>query len=52
VIASSDCGFAQGAGLQRQVPSIVWAKLAALFEGARLASRAAHEAVSDILSGG
>lgn len=40
VIASSDCGFAQGAGLQRQVPSIVWAKLASLAEGARLASRA------------
>ena len=39
VIASSDCGFAQGAGTQRQVPSIVWAKLAALAEGARLASR-------------
>jgi len=39
VIASTDCGFAQGAGLQRQVPSIVWAKLAALVEGARLASR-------------
>jgi 5-methyltetrahydropteroyltriglutamate--homocysteine methyltransferase len=39
VIASSDCGFAQGAGLQRQVPSIVWAKLSSLAEGARLASR-------------
>jgi 5-methyltetrahydropteroyltriglutamate--homocysteine methyltransferase len=39
VIASSDCGFAQGAGLQRQVPSIVWAKLNALAEGARIASR-------------
>ena len=39
IIASSDCGFAQGAGIQRQVPSIVWAKLAALAEGARLASR-------------
>ncbi|MBV8714525.1 MAG: cobalamin-independent methionine synthase II family protein [Chloroflexi bacterium] len=38
VIASSDCGFAQGAGTQRQVPSIVWAKLGALAEGARLAS--------------
>jgi 5-methyltetrahydropteroyltriglutamate--homocysteine methyltransferase len=36
VIASSDCGFAQGAGLQRQVPSIVWAKLASLVAGARL----------------
>jgi len=39
VIASSDCGFAQGAGTQRQVPSIMWAKLQALAEGARLASR-------------
>jgi len=39
VIASSDCGFAQGAGIQRQTPSIVWAKLEALREGARLASR-------------
>jgi len=39
VIASSDCGFAQGAGLQRQAPSIVWAKLAALGEGAALASK-------------
>jgi 5-methyltetrahydropteroyltriglutamate--homocysteine methyltransferase len=39
VIASSDCGFAQGAGTQRQVQSIVWAKLEALAEGARLASR-------------
>jgi 5-methyltetrahydropteroyltriglutamate--homocysteine methyltransferase len=38
VIASSDCGFAQGTATQRQVPSIVWAKLAALAEGARLAS--------------
>jgi len=41
VIASSDCGFAQGAGTQRQVPSIVWAKLGALVEGARLASSVA-----------
>jgi 5-methyltetrahydropteroyltriglutamate--homocysteine methyltransferase len=39
VIGSSDCGFAQGATTQRQVPSIVWAKLSALAEGARLASR-------------
>jgi len=39
VIASSDCGFAQGAGTQRQVPSIMWAKLQSLVEGARLASR-------------
>jgi 5-methyltetrahydropteroyltriglutamate--homocysteine methyltransferase len=39
VIASSDCGFAQGAGIQRQVPSIMWAKLRSLSEGAQLASR-------------
>ena len=39
VIASSDCGFAQMAGMRRQTPSIVWAKLAALAEGAALASR-------------
>jgi 5-methyltetrahydropteroyltriglutamate--homocysteine methyltransferase len=38
IIASSDCGFAQSSGTQRQSPSIVWAKLAALAEGARLAS--------------
>jgi 5-methyltetrahydropteroyltriglutamate--homocysteine methyltransferase len=39
VIASSDCGFAQGAGIQRQVPSIMWAKLQSLTQGAELASR-------------
>jgi 5-methyltetrahydropteroyltriglutamate--homocysteine methyltransferase len=39
VIASSDCGFAQSSGIQRQTPSIVWAKLEALVEGARIASR-------------
>jgi 5-methyltetrahydropteroyltriglutamate--homocysteine methyltransferase len=39
VIASSDCGFAQSAGTQRQAPSVMWAKLQALAEGARLASR-------------
>ena len=32
-------GFAQGADLRRQAPSIVWAKLAALAEGAALASK-------------
>jgi 5-methyltetrahydropteroyltriglutamate--homocysteine methyltransferase len=37
VIASSDCGFAQGLSTQRQVQSIVWAKLSSLAEGARLA---------------
>ena len=39
VIASSDCGFAQGWMLQRQHPSIMWAKLDAMAEGARLTSR-------------
>jgi 5-methyltetrahydropteroyltriglutamate--homocysteine methyltransferase len=39
VIASSDCGFAQGAGLARQSVEVVWAKLEALAEGAALASR-------------
>jgi 5-methyltetrahydropteroyltriglutamate--homocysteine methyltransferase len=39
VIASTDCGFAQGPFARRVHPSIMWAKLAALAEGARLASR-------------
>jgi 5-methyltetrahydropteroyltriglutamate--homocysteine methyltransferase len=39
VIAGTDCGFAQGAGLQRVHPSVMWAKLEALVEGARLASK-------------
>jgi 5-methyltetrahydropteroyltriglutamate--homocysteine methyltransferase len=38
IIASSDCGFAQSATISRQVRSIVWAKLEALVEGARLAT--------------
>jgi 5-methyltetrahydropteroyltriglutamate--homocysteine methyltransferase len=38
VIAGTDCGFAQGQGIQRVHPSIMWAKLEALVEGARLAS--------------
>jgi 5-methyltetrahydropteroyltriglutamate--homocysteine methyltransferase len=39
VIGGTDCGFAQGAFLQRVHPTVQWAKLAALAEGARLASR-------------
>jgi 5-methyltetrahydropteroyltriglutamate--homocysteine methyltransferase len=39
VIASADCGFAQGPFVQRVHPSIMWAKLQSLVEGARLASR-------------
>jgi Methionine synthase II (cobalamin-independent) len=38
VIASSDCGFAQGPLARRVHPSVQWAKLEALVEGARLAS--------------
>jgi 5-methyltetrahydropteroyltriglutamate--homocysteine methyltransferase len=39
VIAGTDCGFAQGPHLQRVHASIMWAKLAALVEGAKLASK-------------
>jgi 5-methyltetrahydropteroyltriglutamate--homocysteine methyltransferase len=39
VIASTDCGFAQGPFARRVHPSIMWAKLASLAEGARIASR-------------
>jgi 5-methyltetrahydropteroyltriglutamate--homocysteine methyltransferase len=38
VIAGADCGFAQGAMYQRQHPTVMWAKFAALVKGARLAS--------------
>jgi 5-methyltetrahydropteroyltriglutamate--homocysteine methyltransferase len=40
VLASTDCGFAQGPFHRRVHPSIMWAKLEALAAGARLASRA------------
>jgi len=39
VIASTDCGFAQASRIARQHPSIVWAKLESLAEGARIASQ-------------
>jgi 5-methyltetrahydropteroyltriglutamate--homocysteine methyltransferase len=39
VIASTDCGFAQGPFTRRVHPSIQWAKLASLVEGAEIASR-------------
>lgn len=38
VIASSDCGFAQGPLVRRVHPSVQWAKLESLLEGARRAS--------------
>jgi 5-methyltetrahydropteroyltriglutamate--homocysteine methyltransferase len=39
VLAGTDCGFAQGPFHRRVHPSIMWAKLQTLAEGARLASR-------------
>jgi len=39
VIAGTDCGFATFAGLSDVDPKITWAKLQAMAEGARLASR-------------
>ena len=40
VAASTDCGFAQGPFARRVHPSIQWAKLESLAEGARIASAA------------
>ena len=40
VMASTDCGFAQGPFHRRVHPTIMWAKLEALAEGARIASKA------------
>jgi 5-methyltetrahydropteroyltriglutamate--homocysteine methyltransferase len=39
VIASTDCGFAQEQFNRRVHPSIMWAKLEAMAEGARIATR-------------
>jgi 5-methyltetrahydropteroyltriglutamate--homocysteine methyltransferase len=39
VIAGADCGFASFAASHEMHPSIVWAKLAALVEGARIGSK-------------
>ncbi len=39
VIGGTDCGFAQSKGVQRVHPSVMWAKLEALAEGARRASK-------------
>jgi 5-methyltetrahydropteroyltriglutamate--homocysteine methyltransferase len=39
VIAGTDCGFATFAGSDEIDPAIAWAKLAALVEGAEIASR-------------
>ena len=39
VIAGTDCGFATFAGFHPVDPRIVWAKMRAMVEGARLASQ-------------
>jgi 5-methyltetrahydropteroyltriglutamate--homocysteine methyltransferase len=39
VIAGTDCGFGTSVGPRHVAPSIAWAKLESLVEGARLASR-------------
>ncbi len=39
VLGGTDCGFAQGAFVQRVHPEIQWAKLAVLAEGCELATR-------------
>ncbi len=39
LLAGTDCGFAQGPLVRRVHPTVMWAKLEALAEGARLASR-------------
>jgi 5-methyltetrahydropteroyltriglutamate--homocysteine methyltransferase len=39
VIASTDCGFGTFAGSEMVAPSVVWAKLRALTDGASIATR-------------
>jgi 5-methyltetrahydropteroyltriglutamate--homocysteine methyltransferase len=39
LIAGTDCGFAQGPFYRRVHPTIMWAKLEAMAEGARIASK-------------
>ena len=39
VIAGADCGFAQSYNIVRCHPSVQWAKLESLVEGARMASK-------------
>jgi 5-methyltetrahydropteroyltriglutamate--homocysteine methyltransferase len=38
VLAGTDCGFDTSAGMRRVAEDVVWAKLASLSEGARIAS--------------
>ena len=52
VIAGTDCGFAQGWTMNRTHPSVQWAKLQALADGARLASQRLWETPSASASSG
>jgi 5-methyltetrahydropteroyltriglutamate--homocysteine methyltransferase len=47
VMGGTDCGFAQGAFMHRVHEEIQWAKLAALVEGARIATRELWGAKAD-----
>ena len=38
ILAATDCGFDTSAGAGRVVPSVVWSKLGAMVEGAKIAS--------------
>ena len=49
VIAGTDCGFAQGPFHRRVHPSIMWAKLGALVEGARIASKELWDLIGSAL---
>ncbi len=44
VVAGTDCGFSTFAGMHAVDPAIVWAKLEALAEGARIATRSLRQA--------
>jgi len=39
VMACTDCGFDTSAGMGRVTEDVVWAKLAAMAEGARIATQ-------------
>jgi 5-methyltetrahydropteroyltriglutamate--homocysteine methyltransferase len=51
LVAGTDCGFAQGHFVRRLHPSVVWAKLASLTEGARIASQTLASRPALIASG-
>ncbi|MBX6373629.1 MAG: hypothetical protein IRZ13_05250 [Acetobacteraceae bacterium] len=47
VLAGTDCGFDTAAGRGRVAPDVVWAKLRALSDGARIASQCLFGAAAD-----